>query len=117
MLNLELSPLGKQEAKNVSSKIAKKGLTGLIVSPLLRAQETAAIISKEIDVPILETNKALLPWAIGEMQGKSIKDTLPELHKYMDNPDKVIPGGGESFNQFKERAITGLKDIEKRYPD
>ncbi len=117
MLNLELSPEGRKEAEHISSRVAKKEPTGIIVSPLLRAQQTAKIISKETGIPVLETNKALLPWAIGEFQGKSIKDTLPELHRYMDNPDKAIPGGGESFNQFKERTLTGLKDIEKRYPN
>lgn len=117
MLNLELSPKGKEEAKEIAPKVAEEGLTGLIASPLLRAQQTADIISKETSIPVLETNKALLPWAIGEFQGKSIKDTLPELHKYMDNPDKPIPGGGESFNQFKERTIGGMKDIHKRYPN
>jgi len=117
MLNLELAEKGKQEARDIAPKVAEKGVTVLIASPLLRAQQTAKIISEKTGIPVVETNKALLPWAIGEFQGKSIKDTLPELHNYIDNPDKVIPGGGESFNQYRERAVTGLKKIHEDHPN
>lgn len=116
MLNLELSDQGKKEAHDIAPKVAEKGLTGLISSPLFRAQQTAEIISDKTGIPVIETNKGLLPWAIGDLQGKSIKETLPILHEYMDNPEKELPGG-ESFNQFKERTLRGLKQIYKDYPN
>ena len=115
-LDIPLNSAGRQDAKWIATQIKKEKLDGLISSPLKRARETASIISKENKTPILGVYRGLLPWDLGSLEGKDIKETLPILHKYMDTPNKTLPKG-ESFNKFKMRATIALNQIHKKYPD
>src|SRR5262249_4292492 len=52
----------------------------------------------------------------GDLQGKPTSECLPKIKKYMENPSQPVEGGGESFNQFKNRALGGIERIMKTYP-
>jgi len=89
----------------------------LIHSPLTRAKQTAEVINKETGIPIIGEDKGLMPWDVGDYTGKSVKDSLPILQRYMNELANVAIPGGESFNTFKQRYLTALMRIGAKYKD
>jgi Histidine phosphatase superfamily (branch 1) len=82
----------------------------IYTSDLRRACETAHIIGRALSVPISRQIN-LRPWDLGTFAGQSTKDAMPRIARYVrDMPDKPVPQG-ESFNDFKQRALSGLRDI------
>lgn len=115
-LDLPLSEEGIKEGHVTSKHVAKHDLDGMVSSDLLRARQTADIISKDTGIPILEHNYGFRPWNLGELTGMDVKATLSTIKKYAEEtPDKPIPGGGESFNEFKDRFLNALKDVFAHY--
>jgi broad specificity phosphatase PhoE len=111
--------LGKEgiEQAHEAAKKVPKGLDGIVTSDLNRAVETAEIISKETHIPILAKSASLRSWNIGNWSGKDPKDIEPKLDKIAnDEPDRSA-SNGESFNAYKKRFLTGLRDILERYKD
>lgn len=113
-------PLAEEGVKEIQESLPalkKAKLDGLITSDMQRTVKTAEIISKELNIPILEKTDALRPWHLGQFTGQPVKPNLPILQDYIKNkPDVPVPGG-ESFNQFKQRVIRAVQSIQKRYPN
>lgn len=109
--DIPLSPEGKQEAQRVGQKIKNSMKPDVLVpSDLHRAQETARIISKVTGVPLSEPTEGFRPWNVGQLAGQLTKKAIPILSAYAcDKPEKPVPGG-ESFNDFKSRFLTALRD-------
>jgi broad specificity phosphatase PhoE len=106
--DVPLAPQGKEEAKAAAEKLRPLGIQIIVTSSLVRAHETAQIISQELGGVPVQVNPDLRPWNLGDMTGQSTKDALPVIEQYVrQQPDQPVPGG-ESFNQFKERADKGL---------
>ena len=114
-IDVPLDEKGKQEAKDAAKLVKKEGLTGLIASDLDRTQETAAIISKYSGVPLIKVSKDFRPWHVGIHSGHDADKVHKILADMVENePDKQIDGG-ESFNEFKDRFIEGIKKVRKSY--
>lgn len=114
--DVPLAPEGEQEIRDSLPALKKAKLDGLIASDLSRTVDTAKIISKELGVPILGESAALRPWNLGNMTGQPVKNVLPIMRDYIENkPDQPVPGG-ESFNQFKERFIRFVQQVQTKYP-
>lgn len=113
--DVPLSEEGKAEALESAKKLKGKGVAGIVTSDLQRTVQTAKIIAKELDIPILEETDGFRPWHLGVMTGQPVKPNLPALHAYIKNPDEVVPDG-ESFNQFKDRMVKKIVQIQKKYP-
>jgi broad specificity phosphatase PhoE len=112
-LDIPLDEVGEEQAHELGETLRDDGveLDGLICSDLLRTEQTGIIVSRETGIPILGTTKILRPWNVGTFSGQDGK----MVHKMMmecvhNDPDKEI-GGGESFNQFKFRILTGIIGI------
>ena len=114
MKNIPLSPEGKEEAKKLAKQLADSGITMLISSPLDRARETAEAIAETTKARVL-VSRALLPWDVGDMTGKESSVAHPKMVEYAtEKPNEKMPGG-ESFDQFKEGALDGLRPILENY--
>ena len=107
---------GREQVKRTAHKLESKKLDGLIASDLDRTQETAAIIASITGLPILKVTKDFRPWHLGDLTGEPIEQAHPIMKKYaQDYPDETIQGG-ESFDAFKSRFLTGIERVLKNYP-
>jgi alpha-ribazole phosphatase len=110
--DVPLTDEGRAEAKKAASALEGKGVGYIATSDLSRARETADIIGKKLGlkaVPMM----GLRPWNLGEFSGKSTKEVLPQLADYVQKRPAAAVPGGESFDDFKERAFQGIADALK----
>jgi broad specificity phosphatase PhoE len=108
--DVPLAPAGKEEAKQAAEKLRHLGIQVIVTSSLVRAEETAQIISQQLGGIPVQANPNLRPWNLGNFTGATTKDALPQIAQYVtDRPDEPVPGG-ESFHQFMARANHGLQE-------
>jgi broad specificity phosphatase PhoE len=107
--NVPLADDGREDARKAAEALRRYGIEIIVSSDLIRAAETANIISGIIGAPVILNHK-LRPWNLGDFTGANTKDSLPKIAVFaQETPDQPIPGG-ESFNSFKERAFQGLAE-------
>ena len=112
--DVPLSEDGRKEAETTAKALRNKGIKHIYSSDLERAKETADCLGRYCKLPV-KTTKELRPWDLGEFTGKSTKESMPKIHKYVDEPDKEVPKG-ESFNSFRDRAFGGIEKILRDHP-
>lgn len=115
-LDVPLSPEGEKEVSDNVPALKKAKIDGLICSDLSRTRQTAEIISKETGIPILGESSALRPWHLGNMTGQPVKNVIETMMSYINDKPNVPVPGGESFNQFKERFIRFVQQVQTQYP-
>src|SRR5258706_510722 len=100
---------GRAEAEKVADKLKEAGVDTLVASPLERSKETAEIIGKKLGITP-QYDSRLATWDVGEHEGKPCETSNPVLEDYAKNKqDEPVPGG-ESFNEFINRAFAGIRD-------
>ncbi len=110
--DVELTSLGKQQAKKAQEDLQFFKIDYIFSSPLQRAYETAKIINKDrqleiqIDPRIQEIN-------FGKFEGVINND---EFQYYKQNHGLHYPGG-ESLFQVVFRVYSFLEELENKYPD
>ena len=117
-LNVALSDVGIQESKKTGAKLAKDPNKPelLVSSDLTRAWQTANIIAKLAKIQLAPPTQVLRPWHLGDFAGQESEKVVPQIIKYVtEKPDKPVPGG-ESFNQFRDRALGGIAQILAAVP-
>ena len=109
--DVPLTEKGRQGAKKLGEKLKTGGPDILASSDLIRAKETAVIVSKVSGIPLELVSKSFRPWDVGKYAGTSSKDSVPMLADMASKqPNKKVPGG-ESFNAFKTRLFNGLYNM------
>lgn len=108
--DVPLSDKGQEQAEKLGKKLKDSGIDVIYHSPFSRATDTAQHISNNTGAPMVPVEH-LKPWDVGELTGVESKTAHPTLERYArEQPNQPIPGG-ESFNNFKNRFFTGLKQI------
>ena len=83
-------------------------------SPLSRALETANIVLKDRDIPII-TDERLVEMSFGEYEGieNSFKDPSCPINVMFTNPEKYTHsiGGAETFEELFRRTGSFLKEV------
>lgn len=111
--NPPLTELGREQAALVAKRASRwDGVTQLLVSPLLRARETAAPVAAALGLeptvqPWMEEIRNPADW-----EGSPVDTIVQILEKARQRPiDELWDGlpGGESFREFHERICTGLE--------
>jgi probable phosphoglycerate mutase len=116
-----LTEQGQAQAASLAQKLAGCQVTRLFSSPLLRATQTAGIVTSELGVPY-EVADALREFDVGVLEGKSdpvswqvcnevFRDWM-ELGRW----ERRIEGG-ESLNQIRERFVPFLEEVVARHKD
>ena len=100
-----LSDLGRSQAKEAAIKIKQFNVKHIISSPLLRARQTAEIISKEIGINV-EISENIIEWSgphdwIGKTWNE-IKST--DNYKKSNNNPKNLTNTGESLKSVFVRV-------------
>jgi len=115
----ELTPLGRDQAR----AFARDGLSrpGLLLhSVAIRAAQTAAEISAEVDVPASEVT-GIHEVQVGELENRSDDDAVAEfdaIYKRWHEGERDVPlPGGETGNQVLDRYLPVVTDLRMRYLD
>ena len=108
-----LTERGQQQADLVAKLLADQRIDTLLVSPLRRAQQTAAPVAEAAGVDVVT-----LPWLAeifpGTFEGtpqEVVEQTFRDSRgRPLDEQWEGIPGG-ESFRDFHNRVTTGLGEL------
>jgi broad specificity phosphatase PhoE len=115
--NPPLSGRGREQATRLAARALAAGVAAIWTSPLLRAQQTAAVVGDAIAVePIVSAQ--LIESERGTWEGRSqqqIAASSPELFKAFEaaDPDFAFPGG-ESLRSQVERTSSALTMVAAR---
>ena len=123
--DLHLSNEGRDYIRELSTLIEDRGgFWRIYSSDQSRAVETAHLLVKHShNTMFMAPTKNLASWALGGMEGKPIKEVLPEIQRLVSEAPWVVPLGmgvksqhyGESFNDFKTRVIDEVRRIMDVY--
>lgn len=111
-----LTELGQEQAKLAAHRIAHeeaKPATELIVSPALRAQQTAAPIASETGLTpatVEDLTEVMMPDWEGVNEAKVIEIFKTTRHRSPEEWWDGLPGG-ESFKHFHDRVTTALDKL------
>jgi broad specificity phosphatase PhoE len=106
-----LSELGVEMAQTVAEAIAHRDVTHLRVSPLERAQETAAPLAKAFGVEIVTDDRVIESSNVFEGQSFGVGDGAlrkPSAWIHLWNPFK--PSWGEPYKEVTARMMAAVYD-------
>lgn len=105
--DVPLDEEGKKESKAVAQQMKDKDVKFLFHSDLSRARDTANDVAEATGAQLVSMPE-LRTWHIGNLEGAKSADANPLLALYATRyPDVSVPGG-ESFNEFKDRVLSGV---------
>ena len=115
--DVPLTPAGEKQARALAPVVAGRTLTWTLVSPAVRARETARLIGLEN----AEVEPALWEWDYGGYEGRTSADIREERPGWYLWTDGVVPGDGdhpgESIGQVGDRFDTVLHRIRVALTD
>lgn len=118
--NNTLSPHGREQAESVATKLSAVRVNQIYCSPLIRAQETAVIISAKHNMtPVVypqlhEKKQAMQGMKETDMLAKYINWATMSEDERLDT--KVTPKE-ESQREVLTRALQAVQDISNKHPD
>lgn len=111
--DLMLTERGHEQAEALADAAEKlPDISALIVSPMIRAQQTAKHVSDRLGLPIV-TEERLREWDYGSYEGRH-RTAEGFLQAKLDF-GKRMPDGGESLFQLSHRVYSALDDIISGY--
>lgn len=114
-LNVPLDAEGKKEAAETAAFIDRYlQPIEIFSSDLDRAAMTAKTAAQGCRCR-LDITPDFRPWGLGVFQGQPAEKVVPQLQQYIDNPDKPVPGGGESFGRFRDRVLAAMQQAMNLY--
>lgn len=103
---------GRKKVKNTAEKLKEKKIDLIFSSDILRARQTAEIISKELKIKP-EYDKRLREINVGIFNGEKIANFI----NFFSGRDRFIirPPKGENYIDVQKRIVNFLLFLEKRY--
>lgn len=115
-VNVELAPEGREQARLLGERLKRYPVTALYSSDLIRAEETAEILSKMLGLPNTVV-KNLHEISFGIMTGLPdpyIEDHFEEFHAKKERMDCDLPyPGGECGKDVWDRAEPVIRQLVK----
>lgn len=109
--DIDLDAGGKEDAKIIGEMAKTLGIEVIVSSDLIRAVETAEIIGDILGLPLSAKTPAFRPWNLGELQGQPTHQVKDDIKRYINDAHAKQVPGGESFDDFKERFLSGLRSV------
>jgi len=111
-----LTELGKQQATTLANNLRDIPITSIFSSPILRARETADIVSRAFYLPY-QVTEVLREYDCGILEGKSDKKSWNQHRKYYEDwtvhHDLLSkPEGGENFVDIQNRFLPFIESIK-----
>jgi ribonuclease H / adenosylcobalamin/alpha-ribazole phosphatase len=116
-MTLPLTDLGRQQAREAASIIAKIARPRIVIaSPYVRARDTGAIIAEELKLPF-EVREGLHERETGEFAGRPYESIMEAEGYDHARPWLWVPPGGESYEHVRDRVGPILDELVARFPD
>jgi probable phosphoglycerate mutase len=114
---LHLSDAGRGEASDTASRFAGVAVAAVYTSPLERARETAAPITKAVGRAAV-VDRGLLECDFGEWTGSELAKLakLPEWRTVQRYPSGFRFPGGESFVELQSRLVETADRYRAKHP-
>lgn len=110
-LDVPLNEEGKSQAAYAAKLLKDKGIKIIIASPLIRTKQTAAIINKELNVPIIY-NDGLIEANWGIKEGENLNESSEHKKLWRNGADV---SGAESLYLLQTRVHRTITDIVNKY--
>lgn len=114
--DIPLNDEGRRLAQVTSEALKEIPFTKIYTSPLKRAYETAVIMKRDRDIPVIEEPR-IIEISFGEYEGLCCaKDNFnipdPEFMNFFDKPEAYKPPkGAEGIDELKTRTADFLQEI------
>ena len=114
-----LGPNGRRQARAAAAYLAPFGADLLLCSPLLRAEETAAIIGRRLGLrPVVD--ERLTEWRLAARWAGTVWEDLPallsgELEAYLNHPAD-LPFSPESIAAAAGRVVDLVGQLGRSHP-
>lgn len=114
-LDVPINELGRRQAQELAAAVAGKGFTTIWSSSLVRARETADIVTAALKLPPPRIHEGLKERCFGAIQGIP-KAELAELNPVLlqqilkRNPAAFFESG-ETMDEFADRVFAALIEI------
>ncbi len=114
---LHLADQGREQAEIAARRIAELKVAAVYSSPLERAKETAAPISKALGLKT-KIDRGLFECDFGDWTGKELTqlNKLPEWQTVQRAPSTFRFPGGESFTEMQTRMVSALDRLRQQHP-
>jgi probable phosphoglycerate mutase len=117
--DVPLSETGRRQAKSVAERLKSIPFEAFYSSPLLRALETARLISESVGLePVPDPRLVELDY--GQWEGRTLAEVIerdPEaFHAWDANPAQLAPPGGESGLEAQQRVVSFLDFAAAKHP-
>jgi broad specificity phosphatase PhoE len=109
---------GRLNAAHAARFLKSKGITSITSSDTKRALQTAKIISGQLDIPVVLSER-LRSWNMGSLQGMDADAAEPFMTFFQKNPTVRVPEG-EAFWAFYRRfksAWTTMLAYVRKFPN
>jgi len=112
---IPLNELGARQATALVSLLHSQAVHSIHASPVLRAQQTAAILGEALSRPV-HIEPGLAEIGMGEWEGRYWKDLTEDFnrHNLYLLPDEARPPGGESLKEVQTRAVAAIERSRDR---
>ncbi len=113
-----LSTRGRAEIAAVAARLAEEKIEALYASPLQRTQETAAILSELLGLPV-GCRDDVIELDFGEWTGLTADEIRkdPRWQVWSNCRSIAVIPGGESWRQVQDRVVGALFDLRQVHPD
>ncbi len=115
---VRLSARGRAEIAAVAARLAEEKIEALYASPLQRTQETAAILSELLGLPV-GCRDDVIELDFGEWTGLTADEIRkdPRWQVWSNCRSIAVIPGGESWRQVQDRVVGALFDLRQVHPD
>jgi broad specificity phosphatase PhoE len=116
-----LTEVGQQQAAGLAARLARSGELNncrrLLSSPVLRAQQTAAVVQAALAWPDSEDDQRLCEIDPGAANGMGWADYRQRYGEFdlIAQPARPFAPGGESWNTFLRRVELTMADLAERH--
>jgi phosphoserine phosphatase len=118
--DLPLNKKGREQARAVAMALRHESIMAVYTSPLVRAIETARLITmSHPSTPVVE-EAGLIEMDLGDFDGMEARQWAAQFRDFrktwQENPASLKMPGGESLKDVQTRAINTLEQIITMYP-
>ena len=118
IIDTPLTPKGLEQAKQLAEKLNEIVFEVIITSSLTRARQTAEIIKEIFNIPLVVSDefRERNLGVYGGLTTEEIMEKYPSLwERNCTRQWNDAPTNGETYQQFDERAVKALLNLEKEY--
>jgi broad specificity phosphatase PhoE len=116
--DVPLSEVGRRQAKSLAERLKPIPFEALYSSPLVRALETARLISESVGLQPV-TDRRLVELDYGQWEGRTLADIMENdartFRAWDANPAQLAPPGGETGLEAQQRIVSFLESLVAKH--